>query len=123
MLVQQFDISPESALETAERMLNVDLVCSLGGEYELTTLPSGRKVWRSTAWPTFANPQLPDAYVAPVLQWFRGLNVEAIKGESQFSIHGYIDIERTKKAKKALPSFNLFKGFGNVLGGKKGEKK
>ncbi len=119
MLVQQFDISPESSLETAERMLNVDLVCSLGGEYELTTLPSGRKIWRSTAWPSFSQPQLPDQYVAPVLQWFRGLNIEGLRGDSQFSIHGYIDIERSAKTKKALPSFNLFKGFGNVMGGKK----
>ena len=118
MLVQQFDISPESALEVAERMLNVDLVCSLGGKYELTTLPSGRKIWRSTAWPSFSNPQIPDDYVAPVLKWFRGLNIEAIQGESQFSFHGYVDIQRQKQ-KKALPSFNLFKGFGNVLGGKK----
>ena len=118
MLVQQFNISPESALDTAERMLNVDLVCSLGGEYELTTLPSGRKVWRSTAWPTFSSPQLPDDYVAPVLQWFRGLNIEAIRDDSQFSFHGYIDIQRSEQ-KKALPSFNLFKGFGNVLGSQK----
>ena len=119
MLVQQFGISPESALETAERMLNVDLICSLGGEYELATLASGRKVWRSTAWPSFSQPELPKDYVAPVLQWFRGLNIEGIRDDAQFSIHGFIDIERNAKSKKALPSFNLFKGFGNVLGGKK----
>ncbi|QEG22194.1 hypothetical protein [Mariniblastus fucicola] len=119
MLVQQFDIAPEDALHTAERMLNVDLVCSLGGEYELTTLPSGRKIWRSSAWPAFNQPQLPDDYVAPVLQWFRGLNVEAIRDQSQFSLHGYIDIQRSDKQKQALPSFNLFKGFGNVMGGEK----
>lgn len=118
MLVQQFGISPESAMETAERMLNVDLVCSLGGEYELTTLPSGRKIWRSTAWPDFSQPQLPTDYVAPVLNWFRGLNIEAIRDDSQFSFHGYIDIQRGDEKKK-LPSFNLFKGFGNALGGKK----
>jgi len=118
MLVQQFGIAPESAMEIAERMLNVDLVCSLGGEYELTTLPSGRRVWRSTAWPDFSQPQLPADYVAPVLNWFRGLNIEAIRDESQFSFHGYIDIQRSDEKKK-LPSFNLFKGFGNVMGGKK----
>jgi hypothetical protein len=118
MLVQQFDLSPEDALVTAERMLNVDLVCSLGGEYELVTLPSGRRIWRSTAWPSFSNPLLPDEYVAPVLNWFRGLNFEAIRDDSQFSLHGYIDIQRSKQ-QKALPSFNLFKGFGNVLGGSK----
>ena len=119
MLVQQFGIDPESAMEIAERMLNVDLVCSLGGKYELTTLPSGRKIWRSTAWPAFDTPQLPADYVAPVLKWFRGLNIEAIRDEGQFSFHGYIDIQRSGGKKKKLPSFNMFKGFGNVLGGKK----
>lgn len=118
LLVQQFDIDPESAMEVAERMLNVDLVCSLGGEYELTTLPSGRKIWRSNAWPDFSNPQIPGDYVAPLLQWFRGLNIEAVRDDAQISIHGYADIQRSPQ-KKALPSFNLFKGFGNVLGGKK----
>ena len=118
MLVQQFGIAPESAMEVAERMLNVDLVCSLGGEYELTTLPSGRKIWRSSAWPSFSQPVLPDEYVAPVLKWFRGLNFEAFHDETQFSIHGYIDIQRSE-AKKKLPSFDMFKGFGNVLGTKK----
>jgi len=122
MLVQQFDISPESALDIAERMLNVDLVCSLGGEYELTTLPSGRKIWRSSAWPAFDQPRLPNDYVAPVLQWFRGLNIEAIRDESQFSFHGYIDIQRSDEKKK-LPSFNLFKGFGNVMGQGKADSK
>ena len=119
MLVQQFGIDPESAMEIAERMLNVDLICSLGGKYELTTLPSGRKIWRSTAWPAFDTPQLPADYVAPVLKWFRGLNIEAIRDEGQFSFHGYIDIQRSGGKKKKLPSFNMFKGFGNVLGGKK----
>ena len=116
MLTQQFDIDPAIALETAQRMLNVDLVCSLGGEYELVALPSGRRIWRSTAWPSFSNPVLPAEYVAPVLKWFRGLSLEAIRDDSQFSLHGYLDIQRSKQ-KKALPSFNLFQGFGNVLGG------
>lgn len=116
MLVQQFDISPTRSMEIAERMLNVDLVCSLGGKYELVTLPSGRQIWHSTAWPSFSRPDLPVEYTAPLLQWFRGLDVEASQGETQFQIHGYVDIQRSEQ-KKALPSFNLFKGFGSALGG------
>ena len=115
-LVQQFDIPPDVALETAERMLNVDLVCSLRGEYELVQLPSGRKVWHSTKWPSFSVPQLPDSYTAPLLLWFRGLHVEVTREPTQFTIHGYIDIQRSKK-KTGLPSFEVFKGFGNLFGG------
>ena len=121
MLVQQFNIAPKDAMAVAERLLNVDLVCSLGGEYELTTLPSGRQIWRSSAWPDFTTPAIPADYVAPVLNWFRGANIEAVRDDAQFSLHGYADIQRLPQTKK-LPSFNMFKGFGNVLGGKKKEK-
>ncbi len=121
-LVQQFDIAPDVALETAERMLNVDLVCSLGGEYEIVQLPSGRKVWHSTAWPSFSTPRLPDSYTAPLLLWFRGLHLEMTREPTQFTVHGYIDIQRSRQ-KKSLPSFNLFKGFGGVFGDTEAEKK
>ncbi len=122
LLTQQFRISPELARTTAERMLDVELVCSLGGEYALTQLPSGRKMWYSDAWPSFAKPVLPDDHSAPLLTWFRGLEMQVSKADSQFSVHGFLDIER-QEAESALPSFDLFGGFGNLFGGKAEEKK
>ena len=115
MLTQQFGVPVDQAMETAERLLNVELVCSLGGEYEVIELDSGRKLWQSTKWPSFTNPQLPPSYKAPVLNWFRGLQAEVVKGQTQFSIHGYLDIERLNP-QPALPAFDLFKGFGNMFG-------
>lgn len=117
LLTQQFRVSPDVARPIVERMLDVELVCSLSGEYELATLPTGRKLWYSSGWPSFSHPQLPADHTAPLLKWFRGLEVEVSKTQTQFSIHGFLDIERSKSDTKALPSFDLFKGFGNLFGG------
>ena len=123
LVSQQFRVPPESARAIVERMLGVELVCSLGGEYRLAALPSGRKVWHSTAWPSFTQPEIPEGHTAPVLKWFRGLEIEVSKGATQFSVHGFVDIERNE-AEAKLPSFDLFKGFSNLFGGgnKSGKK-
>ncbi len=115
LLTQQFRVPPELARATAERLLDVKLVCSLDGEYQLTTLPSGRSIWSSDAWPSFSNPAFPPDHTAPLLKWFRGLEMEVIKGEGQFAIHGFLDIERDEQ-KSSLPSFDLFGGFGSLMG-------
>ena len=118
LVSQQFRVPPESARAIVERMLEVELVCSLGGEYRLAQLPAGRKVWHSTAWPSFSQPEIPEGHTAPLLKWFRGLEIEVSKGATQFSVHGFVDIERNE-AEAKLPSFDLFKGFTNLFGGGK----
>ncbi len=116
LLTQQFRVPVDATRAIAERMLDVELVCSLTGTYELAVLPSGRLLWYSTAWPSFSRPQLPKDHAAPFLQWFRGLEVEVTKAETQFSVHGFLDIERSESDTNALPSFDMFKGFGNLFG-------
>ena len=117
---QQFNLEPEQARKTVEHLLDVELVCSLGGEYELDRFKS-RKIWTSTAWPDFANPQLPADYISPLLTWFRGWQLEMVLDESQFVTHGFLDIQRSGNT--SLPSFDLFKGFGDLFGGKKKAEK
>ena len=114
LAVQQFRISPEEASSVIQRMLDAELVCSLGGEYELAKTPSGRTIWVSSQWPSFVNPVMPVDHIAPFMTWFRGLKVEVIKAETQFSVHGFLDIQRAEQAAK-LPSFDMFKGF-NLFG-------
>lgn len=121
MLTQQFRLSPESARETAEQLLDVELVCSLGGEYHQAETGAGRQVWQSTAWPNFSQPVLPDDYTAPLLRWFRGLQLEVAKNDSQFLVHGYLDIQRSANGSN-LPPFKLFKGFSNLFVGDKKAK-
>ena len=115
VLHQQFAIPIEQAAEVAQGILDVDLVCSLGGQYKTIELPSGRTVWVSDAWPSFDARVLPEQYVAPLLKWFRGLELEVVKEETQFKIHGILDIQRTGEGN--LPAFDLFKGFGKLFGG------
>ena len=117
MLAQQFNLESNQARQAAEDLLDVELVCSLGGNYELKETAPGRKVWNSTAWPDFRSPQLPEDYISPLLKWFRGFQLELVQTETQFSIHGFLDIERSSTSK--LPSFDLFEGFGKMFGGKK----
>ena len=114
MLHQQFAIPIERAAEVAQGILDVDLVCSLDGQYKTIQLPSGRKVWVSDAWPRFDARVLPSEYVAPMLKWFRGLELEVVKEETQFKIHGILDIQRTGGG--SLPAFDMFKGFGDGIG-------
>ena len=121
LLTQQFRVPPEMARATAERMLDVELVCSLDGQYQLSRLPSGRSIWSSSAWPSFSRPLVPQDHQAPLMKWFRGLEAEVSKGETQFSIHGFLDVERDQQ-EAGLPSFELFGGFGNLLGMSSGSK-
>lgn len=116
MLRQQFAIPVDRVVDTAQRILDVDLVCSLDGEYQQVALSSGRKIWISDAWPTFDAQQLPADYTAPLLTWFRGLELEVLRQPTQFSIHGFLDIQRTGDS-EPLPAFELFKGFGSMFGG------
>ena len=115
LLNQQFRTPPEQTRSVVSRMLDVDLVCSLDGEYELFKLPTGREVWYSTAWPSFGRPELPEGYLAPLLVWFRGLELEVIKEDTRFSFHGILDVQRSDQG-DSLPSFDMFKGFGELFG-------
>lgn len=115
LINQQFGTPPEQTRSVASRMLDVELVCSLDGEYKRLELPTGRTVWYSDAWPSFGTPALPEGYLAPVLTWFRGLELEVIKQDTQFSVHGILDVQRSDQA-DALPSFDLFKGFSKMFG-------
>ncbi|MEL7500467.1 MAG: hypothetical protein AAFN77_22935 [Planctomycetota bacterium] len=120
LLIQQFRVEPEAAKLIVERMMDVELICSLGGQYQLSQIPSGRRLWESTQWPSFADPELPPGHIAPFLTWFRGLQLEVTKAETQFSVHGFLDIHREVGDGPELPSFDLFKGFSNLFNGDKG---
>lgn len=110
----QFRISPTEAQQVAQELLNVDLVCSLGGAYRLQPV-GGREVWVSTAWPSFTAPVIPEGYSAPLLNWFRGLEIVGVELGQQYSLHGHLDIERSASTGGVLPSIDLFKGFQNLF--------
>ena len=114
---QQLRVPRDQALAVAQDLLDVKLVCPLGGEYQLRPDPSGLKYWLSTAWQAESQPAAaPSAYHAPVLDWFRGLQAELTMHEDKLFVHAELDMQRKKGAGKIqLPFFNLF-------GGKSAEK-
>ncbi len=114
MIADQFGIEPAAARDVGEQLMDLALICSLGGEYTLQAIP-GRSIWVSNAWPNFSAPSVPQDYLAPVLGWFRGLDLEVTHVNSQFLAHGFLDIERSKSTEGILPSFDLFKGFQNLF--------
>lgn len=122
MMIQQFNLPKETALAQAEQLLGVQLMCPLGGQYQLAPVNDTRLEWQSTKWPSFHDPTMPDDYLAPPMQWFRGLTLDVYQRQSQFIVHGQLDIGRDPASAGSggggilgkLPSINLFKGFSKV---------
>jgi hypothetical protein len=108
-LNQQLRVPPDRALGTAEKILDTTLICPLGGSYEVTTA-HGRQVWKSTAWDGNATLTLPQDYRAPLLQWFRGLNLDLTKSGDELVAHAQIDMQPMISKKKAPSLLDLFKG-------------
>jgi hypothetical protein len=113
---QQLKVPPEDALATAERLLDVSLLCGLDGKYETHTEEEGRIVWRSSVWPKDAAGHvaaddaaawaMPEGYRAPLLKWFRGLEAEAKKDGDR--LIGRIELELAPTAKSATFGLPLF---------------
>ena len=124
MMIQQMGLPAASALTQAEQLLGVQLACPLGGQYVFAETPEGRLAWQSTAWPSFADPRVPSGYLAPPIAWFRGMKLDVYQRESQFVIHGILDIARgqiptdpvddEKGFWDQLPDFSMFRGFSPV---------
>jgi hypothetical protein len=110
-LSQQLRVPRNEALQTAESLLESTLVCSLGGNYQLDAEAGAAPTWRSTRWPTPDQP-FPADYEAPLVNWFRGLNLDLTKFGDRMVMHAEVDIQRSpvEKAKFTLPLFNLFNG-------------
>jgi len=116
MLSNQFGLPDDVALVAAEELLDVHLICPLGGEFEWKPTGPGGGYWHSTAWPNFENPAIPSDFGAPILNWFRGAELSAYQLQTQFVINGFLDLQREKGAVASieLPSFNLFEGFNKI---------
>ncbi|MGA2032354.1 MAG: hypothetical protein ABSG68_08875 [Thermoguttaceae bacterium] len=92
---QQLHVPPASCREAAEFLLAAKLVCPLGGQYVLREAPGGPARWTSTALEQQDAgegllPGPPQGYVAPPLNWFRGLDLDATLGDAALSAHAEI---------------------------------
>jgi hypothetical protein len=112
-LSQQFQLPREEALQTAEALLDVQLICALDGEYQLVPPESGLNYWVSSNWPGIGDGKDGTSradYQAPFLKWFRGLEADATMLNDKLIVHAQLDMQRKEREKKVdLPLFNFFK--------------
>jgi hypothetical protein len=120
MLSQQLHVPRPHALDAAEQLLNTQLVCTLGGKYQLAEYPSGLQLWISTAWAEDRGATeftIPEGYTSPLLEWFRGVNATAVMQDDEFLVHAELDMQRKKRdaPKIKLPEFDFGKLWKGAL--------
>lgn len=123
-LNQQLHVPMDQTLEFAEELLDGELICALGGKYELVEdLNGGRRTWQSTAWANRRLDAVPEDFEAPLLKWFRGLDAHLTKQGDQMIAHIELDMQRKPSLPKfELPLFNLFGGGQKALAPKPNAK-
>ncbi len=99
-LEQQLGVPLEECRETAERLLDAKLVCPLGGEYALSQSPAGVGFWMSTALAESPPASVPGAeteeFLAPPLNWFRGLTARVHVMPDALSVHAEVVMQSPK---------------------------
>ncbi len=100
-LDQQLHVPPEHCRAAAELLMDANLTCPLGGEYVLKETPGGLGRWTSTAIdqaPAAAalRPQAPQGFLAPPLNWFRGVKMDAVTSGTTISLHAEIIMQMPK---------------------------
>ncbi len=119
---QQFGVPRDEALAAVEKLLDVRLDCTLGGDYELVQADEeSMPLWTSTRLRPAADPtawQPPGDYTAPILEWFHGLDGELIKFDNRVLVHTEIDMEhKPKQGGLSIPTFDFFGNGKKPTGG------
>ncbi|RMF95138.1 MAG: hypothetical protein D6741_11990, partial [Planctomycetota bacterium] len=97
-LEQQLHVPGEDCKTLAEMLLDVELRCPLGGEYEYRKDEFGIGRWTSTALQPgegggFLATKAPPGFLTPPLNWFRGLKAEALASPEGVTAHAEILME------------------------------
>jgi hypothetical protein len=92
---QQLHVPVKECREAAEFLLAAKLVCPLGGQYVLREAPEAGSFWTSTKLEEVRTegglvPQAPQGYVAPPLNWFRGLDLHASLIDTLLAAHAEV---------------------------------
>jgi hypothetical protein len=91
-ITRQFQLTPDEVFLTVKRILDADVQCSLGGQYEWS---EQRGQWQSTAWNgPVASLTAPADYIAPAMQWFRGANVSVTQLDDRVIADAIINLTR-----------------------------
>lgn len=109
-MTMQLGIPPSEALERAESLLDVHLVCALGGSYQPRSDAGRRPYWVSTHWPAIRTEQGEEAaFASPSTAWFRGLDAIAIMNDDRIQARVTLEIQQPLAEKPKLPFFDFFR--------------
>jgi hypothetical protein len=114
-LSQQLQLPLSKAKSAAEQLLDAELHCPLGGQYELVRDEGGLGTWRSTAWDKREAGKIPEDFEPPLLKWFRGLDAHLTRDGDQITTRIELDMQRqpaTSKFEIPFPDFNKLFGGG-----------
>ncbi len=104
-LSNQLSVPRERALDAARGLLDTQLVPLPGGAYQLAANDGGCSNWQATGW------KKDEDRTAPILKWFRGLELNVRKDGKQLTMHAELDMQRQAAAASKLQIFeNLFNG-------------
>jgi len=109
-LTQQLGVPPAEALQVAESILGVRLVCALGGQYELRDTNTPRPYWVSTNWPEIREKQgETKPFASPSTAWFRGLDAQLTMRESRIEAKATLEIQQAAGERPPMQFFDLFR--------------
>ena len=100
-LNQQLRVPVAECRTVAEDLLDAAMICPLGGEYSLQEEPRGMQWWTSTELRGsriggLLSEPAPAGFVAPPLNWFRGLKVEMQILPETLNVHAEVLMEQPK---------------------------
>lgn len=98
-LVEQLHVPKPEAYDLANKLVAGEFVCPLGGEYVLMEAQSGAELWASTAAAPnnqFLLTEIPPDYQFPLLEWFRGMHAEVLRGEDSLNLFAEVLISNDK---------------------------
>ncbi|NOY29346.1 MAG: hypothetical protein GXP28_03965 [Planctomycetes bacterium] len=98
-LANQLQVPRDECRAFAERLVDGQFVCPLGGEYQLFAPDLGLETWASTALPTGNRhllTEVPEDFQLPLLTWFRGLQGDLVLDEQSLRVH--LEIKMTDAA-------------------------
>jgi hypothetical protein len=108
---QQLGVPVEKSRDVAQQLLGVELICALGGEYQLFDAPDDLRYWGSTHWPTLLTdrPQGSGQFASPILAWFRGLDAEIKLLDDRVLADATLEVQSPASGRAQLPFFNLWR--------------
>ncbi len=98
-LANQLQIPRDECRAFAERLVDGQFVCPLGGEYQLFAPNLGLETWAPTALPPENRhllAEVPEGFQLPLLDWFRGMSGDLALDEQSLRVH--LEIEMTEAA-------------------------